>query len=363
MPTVDLGRLKSHVQDLLEAAGTDPDVAGVVADSLVQSDMRGHSSHGVRMLPKYLDRIDASDEDPPANRIDPDALPVIERRDGPRVLIDGQDAFGRVVGRDAAELGIELADEHGVGVVGIRDGNHLGRMGEWAELAADSGFLFLAFVKGEAELVAPANSSDRRYSTNPVVAGIPTFDALEFPIVLDMATSAAAGGKVWEEATAGNELPIDWAVDEDGRSQSDPDAFLSGEGALLPLGGRVAGHKGYALGVVSELVGAILGNGVVAGERSPVHFNNMAAYFLVDPTWFTAEDEISRRVAALADFLRTADPALHLDAGAAAANGINLPGEPEHHAEQRHRESGLNLSAVTVDSLDECAQALGCDSL
>ena len=126
MPSLRSAALVNWVETVLIAVETPTDNARSVARSLVSSDLRGHSLHGVRLLPMYLDRIGS---DAP-NRINPTARPQVERRDGPRVLLDENDAFDRVVGEEATELAIELTWEYGLAVVGIRDGNHLGRIGE-----------------------------------------------------------------------------------------------------------------------------------------------------------------------------------------------------------------------------------------
>lgn len=244
MPTVRPERLADWTRDALITAGSTPEIARIATRSLVSADLRGHGSHGVRLLPRYLDRFDPEGASDEHNRIDPTVRPRIEREAGPRILLNGQAALGRVVGHDAVETATRVSDGRGVAVVGIRDGNHLGRMGEWAERLTEAGLLSLVFVKAEASLVAPAGSTDRRLSTNPIAAGVPTFGALDFPIVLDAATSVAAGGKIWERARAGESLPEGWVVHEDGTTMNSPDPFVEGEGALLPLGGAVAGHKG-----------------------------------------------------------------------------------------------------------------------
>lgn len=357
MPTLEPEQLEGWARRVLESVDATDEIADLVARSLVSADLRGHSSHGVRMLPMYLDRIGTDEQ----NRIDPTARPHIEAHDGPRVLLDGADAFGRVVGHDATEIATATAREYGIALVGIRDGNHLGRMGEWAERAAAEGLVSLTFVKGEAAMVAPPGTAARRLSTNPIAAGVPTFDALPFPIVLDMATSAVAGGKVWERHSTGAEVPEGWLVADDGDTLQDAEAFVEGEGALFPLGGTVAGHKGFGLAVVAELLGAVVGNGVVAGERGHVHFNNAVAMFAVDPTWFSPASTIADRVRTFAEYVREAPLQSDDHAGADAGTGVLLPGEPEHLAERANRRTGIDLPPETVADLNDCAMSVGCE--
>jgi uncharacterized oxidoreductase len=358
MPTIQPAVLTEWTETVVAAAGAPTDIARIVARSLVSADLRGHSSHGIRLLPKYIDRVGGDAQ----NRIDPTARPQVEKRTGPRALVDGDDAYGRVVGQDATDLAIELASEHGLAVVGIRDGNHLGRMGEWAEMAAEAGLLTLTFVKAEASHVAPVGSADRRLSTNPIAAGIPTFDALDFPVVLDMATSVAAGGKIWERQQTGLDLPEGWVVDADGEPTTSATGYDRGEGALRPLGGSTAGHKGFGLAVVAELVGALVGNGVVAGERDHVPFNNAVGLVAIDPTWFTQRATIESRLRTFTEYVRSARPQSHLFPEV-AADEVLLPGEPEHRSEMTARQSGLSLPEETVAELEACADTVGCGPL
>lgn len=360
MPCIEPDRLESWLCELVTAHGAPEEIARTVSRSLVNADLRGHSSHGVRLWPAYVERI-ASTPDDDVTRIDPPARPAIEARDGPRFLVDGQSAFGRVVGRDATDIAIQAAKEHGLATVGVRNGNHLGRVGEWAEMAADAGLLFLAFVKAEANLVAPPGSATRRLSTNPIVAGVPTFDALEFPIVLDMATSVAAGGKVLERARMGQALPDGWVVDDAGEPMAEGGRFVDSEGALLPLGGTTAGHKGFGLAVVAELFGALFGNGVVAGEREHVPYNNTVAILAVDPTWYTPKREIAGRIRTFVEHVRQAE--VIMGSSADAGDGVLLPGEREHRTELANRQSGLELSEETLDDLQRCALQVGVDPL
>lgn len=359
MPTVRPARLEEWIRDVVEARGATTEIARIVSESLVSADLRGHSSHGVRLLPRYLERIVTDRAEESTNTIDPTARPRVEARAGPRVQVDGNGAYGRVVGNDATEIAIRTTEEHGIAAVGIRDGNHLGRMGEWAEMAAGAGLVTLLFVKAEAKLVAPFGTADRRLSTNPIAAGVPTFGALEFPLVLDMATSAAAGGKVWERHRGGEDLPEGWAILDDGSSMENPDRFVEGEGALRPLGGATAGHKGFGLSVVAELLGALVGNGVVAGEREHVHFNNSVALFSLDPTWFTPTEVIRERILTFSEYVRESSPVSEVSAGAAAGDGVLLPGEAEHRSEQVNRESGLDLPEETVVDLNRCGEEVG----
>jgi uncharacterized oxidoreductase len=288
---------------LVEAYGSDKKAAAQVAASLVDADLRGHRSHGVLRLPMLYRRMyeDSS--------IDPEATVEVVPSAGATAAINGNHQFGQVVGRVAVNTAAELAANHGIAAVGIRNATHLGRIGEWAEQAAERGFLFAAFINtgGLAPFVAPPGSADRRLATNPVAFGVPSFDALDFPLVLDMATSQVAHGKITKRAVEGESLPEKWVVAASEESLTDAEAFESGEGAILPLGGLTSGYKGFGLAVVTELFAGMIGDAFVAGQDTEGIVSNAAAFMMVDPDQFSTPEANRARIKALATHLRSAD--------------------------------------------------------
>jgi uncharacterized oxidoreductase len=224
---------------------------------------------------------------------------------------------------------------------------------------------FVAFVCNPASAwVAPAGSADRRFSTNPIAVGAPTFGALPFPLVVDVATSQVAHGKVEARAAAGEDLPEEWLVGPSGDPFTDADAYRTeGEGALLPLGGRSAGHKGTGLAVMSELLAANVSDGWVSGMDDVV-WGNHAAFVAVDLAAFTTEERAAERAAAMAAHVRSADSAAGVGPGdAAAGEGVLLPGEAEHRARRERRAAGVPLSAADAAALCDLARAAGVDDV
>jgi uncharacterized oxidoreductase len=334
-----------------------PDAAAeAVAASLVGADLRGHGSHGVIRVPLYAEKV-------AEGLLDPDATPTVEHDGGATVRLDGHRAYGQVVGREMVVTLCERAVEHGVAAVGVRDATHLGRIGEWAERTADAGLCFAGFVNSQSGgyNVAPAGSADRLLSTNPVCFGVPTFDALDHDVVLDMATSQVAHGKVRERAWVGEPVPEGWAVDDAGAPYTDAAEFEEGVvGAQLPLGGTVAGYKGTGLAAVAELFAGIFGDGAVAGEREGVESNNAALFLAFDPLRFTDRAGVERRVRALRDHLDAAD----YDAGpspgvAATGDRFVLPGRPEHETAERYRREGVPLDDAVAARLRDLAAERG----
>jgi len=353
MTVCDPDELQAFTSRALGELGTPGDIADAVAASLVGADLRGHTSHGVLRIPTYRDMIDDG-------ALVPDARPVVAHEDATTAVVDGQLGYGQFVGRKATDMLVEKATEHGMAGVGIRNGTHLGRMGEWAERVAGEGLLFASFThsSGGGLVVAPAGTADRTFATNPVTFGVPTFDALPFQLVLDMASSQVAHGKVQEYEADGRTLPDGWALSPDGEPITDP-AELSNFhettdwGALRPLGGRTAGYKGTGLAVVVEMVAGMLGGGPVIGQRDPESwFSNGAGFLAVDLTQFTPRAELEAKVASMAETFRGAEslPDVPVGAGARGDDPL-LPGEAEYLTYGERTEAGIPLPERVRDSL------------
>lgn len=355
---VDTGDLEAFATDVVTEIGARREIAAQVAESLVTADLRGHNSHGVARVALYAEMVDDG-------AIDPTATPEVVREGDTTANVDGRSQFGQVVGRKAIEVGVEKASDSGVAVVGVRDAAHLGRIGEWGERAASEGLVLVAFVntQGGAQTVGPAGSADRLLSTNPISVSVPTFDALEFDIVLDMATSQVANGKIYEKEAAGEQIPEGWTTKANGEPVLEPHDFIENEiGAMLPLGGRVSGYKGFGLGVIVELLASNVSDGIAAGETDPEWFNNAGCFLFVDPRRFTSKERIEERVTALADRIRSATRSTDIPVGVATkADRALLPGEIEHQTTVENRREGIEFSADTIEELNAFAADIGVD--
>lgn len=335
MRRIPPAELEAFVEQLLRAFGTPQAPATDVAANLVRADLRGHGSHGTRLLPGYAELVEG-------DKIRPSASPTIEDN-GTILQVDGNGAFGQYIGAETLVAALERADVNGRCVAGIRNGAHLGRIGEFAERAAEAGFLFATFVNGPQEVpVVPPGSNQIRLCTNPIAFSIPTFGALSYPIVLDMATSQVALGKIKRRQASGDSIPDDWAVSNEGEPITNPDRFDKVGGRLLPLGGRSTGHKGYGLAIIAELFAGIFGAGHVLGERAN-KWGNGAAMLVFDPCRILPKDGIEDRVTTLANHLK------------AAGDDVKLPGEPEHRAQIRNRENGVPIPEKDAIALREIA--------
>lgn len=354
MSRIDPVSLESFISDLAASLGATEPNARDFAASLVAADLCGHSSHGSRLLPaKYVPEM-------AEEKIDPTASSRIERDDGVFVTLDGRNAFGQVVARDAIDAGIAKAEKHGIGVVSLRNTSHIGRVGEWAERAAESGMALVGFVSNPgSRWVAPPGSAQRRLSTNPVVVGIPTFDAFPFPLVLDMATSQVARSKIREQAAASEPLPDGWAVDESGTYATDGAAFENGGGAILPLGGLVTGHKGYGLAVMSELMAGNASDGSVSGTND-VRWGNHALFYVTDMERCTTRTAMEARVTAFVNYIRETDYSDDVSMPW-ATNGDRalVPGEAEHRTREARLENGIPVPDADAAMLRDLAAEQG----
>lgn len=357
MPRTDPGALEDVSRRLLVTAGATDSIARQVARSLVLANLRGHSSHGVRRIPQYAEMISNG-------RIDPTATPSIERETKTTAVVDGQSAFGQIVGRAAVEAVVERATEQGLAAVGVRDATHLGRIGEWAERVAENDLAFIGFVNGQSTgSVTVPGSSQRRLFTNPIAIGFPSFGTLEFPVVLDIATSQVANGKIREHETRDEPIPEGWAIKPDGTPQTDPSELLGGYGALLPLGGLTSGYKGFGLSLAAELFASNLGDGLIVGQED-ASYSNAAAFIALDPTLFTTEERIADRIAVLESYVRSTESEPGLTAGT-GANGDTalLPHESEYVTSANRREHGIPIPDEDVELLRKMADDEGVTGL
>lgn len=354
MPRIEQDALTDFVTTLVGELGADHDAAADIADSLVAADARGHHSHGVRTLPaKYYPEIQD-------DKIRPAAAPELQTTGSSSGLVEGNLAFGQLAGRHATDLAVENAAEHGIGVVGIDGVSHIGRVGEWVERATAHDMLFAAFVCNPgSQYVAPAGSAQPRLSTNPIAFGVPTYGVLPFPLVLDIATSQAAHGKVRQYAASDDTIPSNWLVDSDGTSLRDASAFIDGDdGAILPLGGSTTGHKGFGLSVMMELFASILSDGAISGGDGDT-WGNRAVFVAIDPTLHTTRDGVEDRVETFTSYLRETNYSAPVNPGDAASGDRGLlPGEAEHRTLETSRDEGVSIVDGDAALLREFAAEL-----
>ncbi|MFB4271871.1 Ldh family oxidoreductase [Nonomuraea sp. GTA35] len=324
-------RLRDLAHDLLTAAGLPVDTAAVVAASLVEADLAGHGSHGVRRVKWYHDRIESG-------AIVPDARPEVVSRRGATAVVSGRRGFGQAAAGLATQEAAALAAAHGVGVVAIRDCNHVGRLGEYAQTLARRGLI--AQVVGNADpTVAPYGGHRRMLGTNPMAWAVPRAGGAA--VVMDWATAAMAEGKLGLLLAAGRPAPEEVLVDPDGRPSTDPADFYRG-GALLPFGG----HKGYGLSVLIELVGGLLtGTGTACSAEYDGTFGTVIT--AVDIAAFVPLESYVAQVESFCEALRAGGP------------GVVVPGEPEARTRAQRLEEGVPVPEPVWAELRGLAARLG----
>jgi uncharacterized oxidoreductase len=336
--------LRAFTAAVFRAAGSDETEAWLVGDHLVDANLVGHDSHGVIRVAKYLDWH--AQGQVVANR----HVEVV-RDSSCHLLIDGQFGYGQVIGREAIELAIGKAWQSGVCALAIRNAGHLGRIGAWAEQAAEAGLASIHFVNtsGFGILVAPFGGTDRRLSANPIAAGAPTADGA--PLILDMSTSAIAEGKIQVARNQGKQLPGGCTIDADGKPNRDPERFYGPPpGALLPI----AGHKGSGLSVFCEILAGALTGGLTtnpSNETACRLVNNMTS-ILFDPDAFCGTHEFKAEVTRMAKWVKGSPPAT-------PGGEILLPGELERRTRAERERDGIPVDAVTRRQIDDSVRALG----
>jgi len=343
MPTLAFEELRALALKAVAACGCPPDEAEMIADSLVRSNLAGHDSHGLIRIEQYVQMVQSG-------AIVPGAPTTVVRETPCAALLDGGWNFGQVVGRRALELAIRKAREYGTGTVSVRNSNHLGRLGEYTLLAAEAGMICIGTVNnhGRGNLVAPFGGSDGRLATNPISFACP---GPERPIVVDITTSVVAEGKVRLKRNAGQPAPEGWLIDNQGRPTTDPnDLYATPRGAILPFGGDV-GHKGFALGVMVDILSGAL-SGAGCSQSATGRLGNAMFFMVLDIEKFLPKEEFLEHVAVFEEYVRASPPA-------PGFQEILMPGEPEFRTEERRRREGVVIDDETWRQFVDCARGLG----
>lgn len=333
-------RLNSIVRTIFMAAGSSDREAALVADHLVEANLKGHDSHGVGMLPAYIDNARTG-----VLVLNQSLSVALDA--GPLILCDGQAGLGQVMAHDAMSIGIERARATGACILGLRNSHHIGRIGHWAEQCAAAGLVSIHFVNVISEpSVAPFGGTQARIGTNPFAAAIPR--AQEPPVIVDFATSRLAMGKVRVAFNKGEPVPPGTLLDAGGQPTNDP-AVMFGDpiGALLPFGE----HKGWGLSLACELLGAALTGGKTQSgpRRSNAIINSMFSV-LVSPEHLGTTTSFNDEIDAFVAWART---------GAQKAMEVLLPGDPERAIKQQRERDGIPIDRRTWDQIMAAADSVG----
>jgi LDH2 family malate/lactate/ureidoglycolate dehydrogenase len=336
--------LEQFVFELLRTAGMESDGAAFTARSLVLTNLWGIDSHGVLRVPAYVRALRAG-------AINGRARPRALRGTGAFAILDGDDGSGFVVGRAAMLHAIELAGQHGVGVVGAVNSNHFGAAGVYARLAADAGRIGIAMTNVRPNVVAPGGSRPVT-GNNPLAIAVPT-DA-EFPFVLDMSCSTVAGGKLILASKKGERIPLDWATDREGRPTDDPDEGFAG--FLLPMGGFKGLGLAYAIDILCGVVaGGPFGTDLKDMYSHPDESSKIGHLMVaIDTNSILSPDEMRARMATFTRMIKSS-PMRN------PAEEMILPGELEHRSALR-RADGIPLPTSLYVDLLALAKELGTEA-
>ena len=334
--------LRALVARMLVASGLSNDAASRVADGLVEADLEGVPSHGVMLLDMYLERIRHGSVSTSTSAT------VVSDRES-TVVLDAGHALGQLTGEQAMELAVERAKRYGAGVVAVRHAFHFGTARRYAQAAAQAGCIGMAMCNTRPLMPSPGGA-ERVVGNNPLAIALPA--AGPIPIVLDMATSEAAMGKIRMAEKARRPIPANWAVTADGSPTTDASKAIAG--MLLPS----AGPKGFGLAFVIDLMCGLLSGGAVGEEVRPLYGDLSTAYdcshlfIAIDVAHFCDGDEFRARAAAAAERIRGARRAAEVEA-------LYAPGEPEWRARQAAGEEVRSFTGSCEHARSLCPRARG----
>jgi LDH2 family malate/lactate/ureidoglycolate dehydrogenase len=342
MPIVTAERLTEIEIGLLVAAGASAEEAAIVARYNVGANLVGHDSHGIILIPQYIDRIKAG-------HIVPGAPWEIKQETPTTTVIDGNWGFGYVVNDRAMRYTIEKAKKQNVAAATVLRQSHVGRLASYPLLASAEGMIALCTADSgrSPKAVAPYGGAKARLGTNPISFAIPS--NLEGPFVFDMATSAAAAGKINVATARGEQVPTGWLIDAEGKPSTDPRVLKSG-GALLPLGGA-EGYKGTGLAAIVEIMSGLL-TGLGFGVEPSGRHNDGCFIAVFKVSAFRDLATFKQEVTEFAQYLK-ATPL------AQGFTEVFYPGEVEYRKEQDRRKNGIPIEDATWGKIRELAQGYG----
>ena len=365
----------AQAASILIAAGSTPSEANTVAGNLVMANLSGHDSHGVGMLPRYVDAV-------LEGGLKPNSSVRVVLDTGSLLTLDGQRGYGQIVGEQAMALGIARAQTHGSCIMTLANAHHLGRIGHFAEMAVAQGLVSLHFVNVLSRpVVAPFGGADRRYGTNPCCIGIPlkgrapsdagppqgastpsggsalhAVKSVGAHFILDFATSRVAQGKMRVAYNEGRRAEPGTLIDEDGRPTTDPGVVVVPQsnglfGALLAFGE----HKGYGMAVACELLGgALTGGGTWHQPTDPAVravVNGMLT-ILIDPARLGTQTSFEEEALAFVDWLQAGPVAPGFDA-------VQIAGDPERATRMQRQADGIAVDAQTWQEIVAAGHKVG----
>lgn len=335
---VSIESLKQVVLETLAKVGVSEEDAAIILDTIVFANRRGVATHGVGRLPLYVHKIAAGHFDP---RNDIEVL--VDNL--AYALMDAHNGFGQVVAYRATKLAIEKAKKYGIAIVGVRNSNNFGTAGYFGDMAAREGCAAIVYANA-APAIAPTGGKKTIFGTNPLCYAFPGDDDLD-PILLDMATTVAARGKIRLAAKNGEKIPTDWAIGPEGEPTDDPNVALIG--SLLPIGG----YKGYGLSLFVDVFAGMLTGSKYAGQvknlsKMDEDSGNGHLFVVIDLDKFMTNEEKRERIHHFYDAVKACG-----DEGK-----VFIPGEIEYNRMKGNKET-ISISSKQMEDVNTVAEEVG----
>ena len=348
--TVSVDVLTAYIVSVLEALKMSRRSAALTADLMVRTDLRGVDSHGIGMLPRYVEWTHAG-------FVHPWADPTVARDDQATALVDGQKGLGHPASVLAMELAITKAATYGIGMVAVRNSNHFGACANYSMMALERGMIGFAVTNSPFVAMVPTFAKKPMMGTNPLSLAAPA--ARHAPFVLDMATTTVAVGKLTIASRWNKPIPEGWGLNDKGAPTSDAREVLASR-MLSPLGGtrELGGHKGYGLGVMVDILSGVLSGGVYgnlidrAGGRERKETNTGHCFAAIDIKRFRP---LGAFTAAMDDMLQALNDTPRAD----GQERVYTAGEPEAETERERRTHGIPVAPALVRQCNDIARDLG----
>ncbi|KFZ19832.1 hypothetical protein V501_00449 [Pseudogymnoascus sp. VKM F-4519 (FW-2642)] len=332
---------QSYVEGILTGSGVLKENASIIAKCLVQADLRGVDTHGINRIPSYMTRVREG-------VLDAKATPTLTKITPVVAQVDGHNGFGFLAGHQGMACAIEMAKEFGIGMVSIKHSNHFGMSAWLVQQALDEGMMSLVFTNSSPALPVWGGKS-KLMGVSPIACGAP--GGKQPPFILDMAPSVAARGKIYKAKRRGEKIPLDWALDGEGKQTDDPTEAL--KGVMLPMGGP----KGSALAVMMDVFSGVLSGSAFAGHVTGPYDPSKPAdvgHFLIaiKPDLFMPLEEFRERMDYLYQRVVGSDKMHGVDR-------IYFPGEIEQLRHEERLRDGIPLADSEIEALNVEAELAG----
>lgn len=323
------------VTDILKGNGVPPENASIIANCLVAADLRGVDTHGMNRIPSYMERVRQGVLDPAAQPHLTQITPVITQ-------VDGKNGFGFIAAQKAMAAAVQSAKMYGIGMASVKASNHFGMSAWLVQQALDSDMMSLVFTNSSPAMPAWGGRS-KLMGVSPIACGAPG-KTPETSFILDMAPSVVARGKIYKAKRRGEKIPLDWALDSEGRPTDDPEAALNG--VMLPMGGP----KGSALAIMMDVFSGVLSGSAFAGHVTnpydPSKPSDVGHFMVaIKPDLFMSLDDFRERMQYLYDRVVGTERA-------AGVQRVYFPGEIEILNQREREERGIPLVQAEIDALN-----------